>query len=167
MRVLVDSSLWCKHTLLSPKVGPRFGSQYCTDEGAPSYGICGGSMQCGVNALSFAADYAMSELGYHVDSSSTSPLTPATWVLVDIVSKSASSITLDLSNLHGATPLALRYAWGNTRDACCRVNLNATERCVPASCPIWDEMSGLPANPFLAQIVNGKCRCVAPQVCDE
>ena len=172
MRVLVDSSLWCKHTLLSPKVGPRFGSQYCTDEGAPSYGICGGSMQCGVeedDALSFAADDAMRELGDHVDASSTSPPTPApaTWVLVDIVSKSASSITLDLSNLHGATPLALRYAWGNTRDACCRVNLNATERCVPASCPIWDEMSGLPANPFLAQIVNGKCRCVAPQVCDE
>jgi hypothetical protein len=28
--------------------------------------------------------------------------------------------------------------------------------------------SGLPANPFIAQIAaGGKCKCIAPQVCDE
>jgi hypothetical protein len=35
-----------------------------------------------------------------------------------------------------------------------------------AECPIMSS-SGLPANPFQAKIEQGKCSCVAPQVCDE
>ena len=39
-----------------------------------------------------------------------------------------------------------------------------TKPCGPASCPIMSS-SSLPANPFLAKIVDGKCECIAPQVC--
>ncbi len=39
--------------------------------------------------------------------------------------------------------------------------------CVPASCPIWDPVSGLPANPFVAKLESGKCVCVDPQKCDD
>lgn len=35
-----------------------------------------------------------------------------------------------------------------------------------AECPIYST-SGLPANPFQAKIEQGRCACVAPQVCDE
>ena len=88
------------------------------------------------------------------------------WVLVDIISASATSVTLDLARLDGKNPLALRYAWGNTRDSCCPPGLNATQRCVPGSCPIFDLTSNLPATPFTAHIEGGKCQCIAPQRCD-
>jgi hypothetical protein len=61
--------------------------------------------------------------------------------------------------------LALRYAWDNEKDSCCQ-STGATAWCEPAACPIWDTESGLPGNPFMAQVVAGKCKCVAPQVCD-
>ena len=68
-------------------------------------------------------------------------------------------------------PTAVRYAWGFTN--CCDLSdptLGVTHGCV-ANCPIMasstdDRAHPLPANPFIAKIVGGKCECVAPQVCD-
>ena len=37
--------------------------------------------------------------------------------------------------------------------------------CPPNSCPIRSWNSTLPAAPFYAKIVDGKCKCTAPQVC--
>jgi hypothetical protein len=67
--------------------------------------------------------------------------------------------------LNGTAPTAIRYAWSIVN--CCDMNdpeLYVTKPCGPASCPIMSS-SDLPANPFLAKIVDGKCECIAPQVC--
>ena len=52
---------------------------------------------------------------------------------------------------------------------CCGNRDFATHPCKPASCPIssGSGLDYLPAMPFHAAIVDGKCRCCAPQVCDE
>ena len=52
---------------------------------------------------------------------------------------------------------------------CCGDRNFATHPCKPASCPISSGKAEnyLPAMPFHAAIVGGKCKCFAPQVCDE
>lgn len=75
------------------------------------------------------------------------------------------SILVDLAPLNGTAPTAVRYAWNIVN--CCDMNdpdMYVTKPCGPASCPIMSS-SNLPANPFLAKIVDGKCECVSPQVC--
>lgn len=101
----------------------------------------------------------------------------ATWVPVNIdLSTSGFELDVDLTPLAGATPLAIRYAWGNNDkpnggDVLCCQGLG--DECIPASCPIMSALSsapfgGLPANPFLAKITqNGKCVCPSPQTCDD
>jgi hypothetical protein len=88
------------------------------------------------------------------------------WVLLNFTAApSGTAITVDLSPLHGAAPTAVRYAWGGV--TCCDdtdPTLYVTHGCI-AGCPIMSS-SGLPANPFAAKIVGGRCECVAPQVCD-
>eukprot|EP00038_Savillea_parva_P008482 m.177256 g.177256 ORF g.177256 m.177256 type:complete len:720 (-) comp14315_c0_seq1:22-2181(-) len=77
-----------------------------------------------------------------------------------------TSITVDLTPLNGAIPTAVQYAWGLVD--CCDLNdptIYASHDCI-ANCPVVAS-GGLPANPFIAAIKNGKCACVAPQVCDE
>lgn len=77
------------------------------------------------------------------------------------------AIHVDLSPLHGAKPTAIRYAWGIIN--CCDLkdpNLYVTHGCI-ANCPIQSSKNQLPANPFMAKIVDGKCECVAPQVCSD
>jgi len=65
--------------------------------------------------------------------------------------------------------MAIRYAWEGT---CCwskyedRTLEMLSRKCPPKSCPIYSASSELPANPFLAEIVDGKCKCLSPQVCD-
>lgn len=76
-----------------------------------------------------------------------------------------ASISVDLSPLNGTAPTSVRYAWSIVN--CCDMNdpdLYVTKPCAPGSCPIMSS-SSLPANPFLAKIVDGKCECIAPQVC--
>eukprot|EP00040_Diaphanoeca_grandis_P043546 m.9603 g.9603 ORF g.9603 m.9603 type:complete len:763 (+) comp7821_c0_seq1:110-2398(+) len=101
------------------------------------------------------------------------------WVGCNIMLSSSGSgytIDVDLSPLNGTVPTAVRYAWGdknspNGKDVdCCDAADHPSEECIPASCPIMtvDErviFGGLPANPFLAKIVNGKCLCPSPQDC--
>lgn len=86
------------------------------------------------------------------------------WIRLDVTKGTTSSVTVDLSPLNGTAPSAVRYAWGIT-DCCDHSDptLYVTHGCV-ANCPIMGA-SGLPANPFIARIVGGKCSCVAPTVC--
>lgn len=65
--------------------------------------------------------------------------------------------------------MCCRYAWGNDNsDSCCpqAPGVGQTTPCVPASCPIFDQKTGLPGNPFIAKIDGDKCVCIPPQVCD-
>ena len=88
------------------------------------------------------------------------------WLGVDIISAGASSVKIDLSALKGKAPAAVRYAWGVFD--CCNAGdplLYKSKSC-DSACPITASGSALlPANPFMAKLVGGKCSCVAPQVC--
>lgn len=86
------------------------------------------------------------------------------WFQVDIVSSTANSVTVDLSKLNGATPAAVRYSWGvfdccNTGDPMLYIGKPCDDKCPITSSKL------LPANPFIAKLVGGKCECIAPQVC--
>mmetsp|Transcript_25441 Transcript_25441/g.76691 ORF Transcript_25441/g.76691 Transcript_25441/m.76691 type:complete len:695 (-) Transcript_25441:14-2098(-) len=86
------------------------------------------------------------------------------WYQVDITAASTSSVTADLSKLNGSIPVAVRYSWGVFD--CCDTDdplLYISKPC-DNNCPITSS-SLFPANPFIAKLVDGKCSCVAPQVC--
>ena len=88
------------------------------------------------------------------------------WTLLNFTADSdGTGIVVDLTPLNGSTPTSVRYAWGILQ--CCDhadPTLYVTHGCV-ANCPIYSAKAALPANPFKARIVSGKCQCVAPQVC--
>ena len=90
----------------------------------------------------------------------------SSWIMLNFTKgPTASSIVVDLTPLKGETPTAVRYAWGGVD--CCDMTdplLYVTHGCV-AECPIYTAESALPANPFMAKIVDGSCECIAPQVC--
>ncbi|KAJ9456119.1 hypothetical protein DIPPA_18272 [Diplonema papillatum] len=86
-----------------------------------------------------------------------------TWKTVNITSNSASSISADVSSLGGSV-YGVRYMWSGL---CCDGRPPTSDPCPIASCPLKGSPSQLPANPFVAKIVNGKCSCIAPQMCDE
>lgn len=94
-----------------------------------------------------------------------------------VAGSSPSSVIVDLSSaaLRGKAPLAVRLAWplaggvrGVDADTCCptRAIQDGHGICMPGGCPLYSAISELPANPFFAAIVGGKCQCEAPQVCD-
>jgi len=86
------------------------------------------------------------------------------WTMLNFTLASKTSIKVDLSTLNNAVPTAVRYAWGILD--CCDYSdpeLYVSHGCI-AACPIMSS-SNLPANPFQAKIVSGKCQCLAPQVC--
>ena len=58
----------------------------------------------------------------------------------------------------------IRYAW--SASPCCPTVDRNSYPCPPNSCPIRGWNSTLPANPFYADIVGGKCKCAPPTVCD-
>ena len=103
------------------------------------------------------------------------------WVAVmPVAGPAANQVTVDLRPAGGAASVtAIRYSLGSGGDApflngtdsgrfCCGPSVDTSrEPCVPEACPI--KASGrlaLPAMPFLAAIAGGRCRCIAPQVCD-
>jgi hypothetical protein len=97
------------------------------------------------------------------------------WITVDIsAGTSPGTIDVDLAKAGGQPIFGLRYAWGlghGPAGNCCAGNENASSvPCPLVSCPLMATWSAgdvtLPANPFMAHIVNGKCQCVKPQVCD-
>ena len=100
-----------------------------------------------------------------------------------------ASLSVDLAALKGRRPLAIRLAWpifptrvGTNDDMCCVHSaaqkdsskcpggcgggpVGGLAPCVPGNCPLYSSVSELPANPFFAKIVGGKCECEAPQTC--
>eukprot|EP01052_Picozoa_sp_SAG31_P009134 SAG31_NODE_474_length_15176_cov_7.362340_12_plen_385_part_00 len=102
--------------------------------------------------------------------SGATPISDATnfnmgWINLPIkAGPNSASIIVDLSPLDGAAPTAVKYAWGIID--CCDLTDPATFTSKPciANCPIMGS-SGLPANPFMAKIHNGRCQCVPPQEC--
>ena len=95
--------------------------------------------------------------------------TQKTWVAVDIAQAGPHTITVDLAKA-GGKAFAIRYAWqvGGPRGGyCCTERPPSAAPCPAGSCPVMSAPSGLPANPFIAKIVDGQCECLAPQVCDE
>jgi len=90
--------------------------------------------------------------------------TAGKWFAVDIVSATDISVTVDLSKLNGTVPVAVRYSWG-VFDCCNKGDaMKYVDRPCDDACPIMST-SLLPANPFIAKLVDGHCSCVAPQVC--
>jgi len=87
------------------------------------------------------------------------------WIMLNYtLGTDGDSLSVDLTSLNGSMPTAVRYAWGIVD--CCDYsdpNLYVTHGCV-ANCPIMSS-SSLPANPFMAKIISGKCECIAPQLC--
>lgn len=79
--------------------------------------------------------------------------TTKTWVSVDIEQSTANTVTVDLAKTSGVA-FAIRYAW---EGGCCDGRPNTPDPCPVASCPLMAKGSGLPANPFMAKIVDGKC----------
>ena len=65
---------------------------------------------------------------------------------------------------------AVKFGWAFQGGTCC-VDLTSemTGLCIPGSCGVMTKESLLPLNPFFATIdgSSGKCKCPAPQQCDE
>ena len=111
--------------------------------------------------------------------SATSVMANTTWYPVQIAAGAgAGEVAVDLSSLPaGATPSAVRYAWGGTAsspngdDVSCCAGDGVTAPCVPVQCPLLATeplapFGGLPVDPFIAEIVaGGKCLCPEPQAC--
>eukprot|EP00039_Didymoeca_costata_P023336 m.6756 g.6756 ORF g.6756 m.6756 type:complete len:756 (+) comp3578_c0_seq2:14-2281(+) len=103
------------------------------------------------------------------------------WIQLKFEQETSTSIKVDLSPLNGLVPTAIRYAWGSYD--CCDLsdpmlwylhcgelfwyiimnNSRVNHTCI-AECPIYST-SDLPANPFMAKVVEGKCECLPPQEC--
>ena len=76
-----------------------------------------------------------------------------------------NTIEVDLSNIPGGA-FGIRYGWQGG-GSCFAEQAPGNFFCEPASCPLMLQTAKLPANPFMAKIVDGKCKCMPPQVCDE
>jgi hypothetical protein len=90
------------------------------------------------------------------------------WVYVDIAEATTTSITVNLTRAtqHAGAQgvFGIRYTMDDV--TCCQYYAPTSEPCNVGSCPLMGKTSGLPANPFMARIVDGKCECIPPQVCD-
>ena len=62
---------------------------------------------------------------------------------------------LPLGALNASQITAVRYGW--SEDPCCPGADRTLTPCPPGSCPIQAHKSTLPAVPFLARIIDGKC----------
>ena len=58
----------------------------------------------------------------------------------------------------------IRWAWGD--NPCCPRLSRSMVPCPVNSCGIGTVNSSLPAVPFVARIVGGRCKCLPPQKCD-
>jgi len=160
-----------------------------------AYGVGSGSMGgvikgCGLtsNSLTLSFDMKGRKLSLRAYNKSN-PVFSAAAVLVNTTSGSQwqpvnialgtapGTVAIDLTSLH-AQPIAVRYAWGGTKlnslpndqDVSCCEGDGVAEACAPAQCPLMAAepmapFGGLPVDPFVAEIVNGKCVCPEPQMC--
>ena len=83
-----------------------------------------------------------------------------TWVSVDISLSSSNTIAVDLSKTNGVA-YAIRYGWGD----CCHPRPPTSLPCPLEACPLMAKYARLPANPFIAKIVDGACECLPPLNC--
>jgi hypothetical protein len=135
---------WCENTTLTTAMDGKPQAAMCSDPTAANWGKCGTDVQCftaGVTASTAdSADSRHKRAIAGADARRSEVVASAApkevWVLVDVKAKSATEVTLDLSKLNGAAPLALRYAWDNEKDSCCQSE-GPTSWCEPAACPIW------------------------------
>lgn len=106
--------------------------------------------------------------------------------------QSPNSVSLSLPASSDATNIspttapvtAVRYAWGatdpggqgpvapNGKDISCCQGDGVQRPCVPVQCPLLAAepaapFGGLPLAPFIAKIVDNKCLCPEPQICDQ
>jgi len=179
------------HPRLKKPVGQRLAIgalQVAYSKGGGSMG--GVIMGCGLSSTTLTLSFDMKgrKLSHRAYNKST-PILSATAVLVNSTSGSqwlpvhtalgsaADTVAVDVSSLP-ARPIAVRYAWGATSpdsspngdDVSCCQGDGTGEPCVPGQCPLMAvepiaPFGGLPVDPFMAEIVNGKCVCPAPQVC--
>lgn len=106
------------------------------------------------------------------------------WVNVDILRAEGTDVIVALpAGTDAAAVRAIQYGHlspkghpqGGHDKICCGNRNFATDPCAPESCPISSVPGAastslnapLPAMPFHAAVVGGKCRCFAPQICDE
>ena len=140
MQVLVNASGFCMQAVGGPTAGEKGGGLVpCLDDGA-GHALPSGTYESGES-----------------------------WVTVDVALGSGplGTVEVDLAKAGGRPIFGVRYAWNGT---CCDNNPPTTGPCPLASCPVMGRYEGdvwLPANPFVAHIVRGKCKCILPQVCDE
>lgn len=83
-----------------------------------------------------------------------------------------TSIAVDTQGLNISTGgvHAIKFGWSENDGTCCIDLLENTRLapCIPGSCGLMTRNSLLPANPFFAAIeADGRCKCPAPQQCDE
>ena len=193
LRVLINGSYWCSNSSISTTVpgdvGPKWcpgicgtaqppaGSNcsvtqcvtkmVCRDTDAPDNGNCGGRNVCGADAVAPRGGEQPGVVGV---GGSPQPQGPEPWIELDIkLGAKPGEVIVDLAKLNGSEPLAIRYAWEDEQKSCCLADSglhSALYPCLEASCPIKTKRGMLPANPFMAAIVGGRCKCVPPQVCD-
>ena len=129
--------------------------------------------------------------------SATAVMVNGTWFPVDItLGAKPGTVVVDLSKAASASasasaaaaalapsaPSAVRYAWGgvgsgnnptpNGDDVSCCEGNGVDKPCVPTQCPILAmepaaPFGALPIDPFIAEIVGGKCLCPEPQMCSD
>lgn len=162
----------------APKPGPGLDDSVGLGSGKGEMSSAGSQLYVQVNASLFcvekrpAVNSTGGLLGYDFcptwaggDGSNGDPSIPldTQWIALNYTKSSPSSITVDLSPLNGTAPTAVQYAWGVVD--CCDYSdskLYIAHGC--GLCPLMST-SNLPANPFKAKIVGGKCECVSPQIC--
>lgn len=115
--------------------------------------------------------------------SATSVLVNSTWLPVHVSAGAVrGSVTVDLTSISAETPpTGVRYAWGgvtgdnavpNGADVTCCEGDGVNDPCLPTQCPFLASEPNapfgyLPVDPFIAQIVDGKCVCPSPQTCSK
>jgi len=194
MRVLINASYWCRNSSISRTIPgavcprwcpdicgsapPPAGSNCsvskcetqmrCNDPGAPDGGQCGARSVCGADNIIPRSTHTHHGVGA---GARPAPSGPEPWIELDIaLGVQPGEVTVDLSKLNGSVPLAIRYAWEDEQPSCCLADSglhDALYPCPEASCPIKTKIGQLPANPFMAALVDGTCKCIPPQVCDE
>ena len=128
-----------------------------------------------------ANHHNQTQQGYRGPYSSGNEFGVEGWVAVMPSAGAApNEVSVDLAPLRGAAPSAIRYgsgagsygaAVGNALVCCGPLQDIALSPCPPASCPLKSSalaMAGsteLPASPFVAAIVGGRCVCAAPTDC--
>ena len=89
-----------------------------------------------------------------------------TWPMVNVEASGTASIVADVTGYEGKV-FGVRYAWMQGYNGCCGLHPPTSGSCPLSSCPLKGSISKLPVTPFVAKIENGKCKCIAPQVCDQ